>query len=73
MHKTHINICKSKKQRESDAVATLVASCCRKLIGSNPCRGMEYNKPIKLVISLRNKKECCHGNGNTCCHVLSKN
>ena len=57
MHRTHKTICKSKKQKESDAVATLVASYCRKLISSNPCRGMECKKPIKLFISSRNKKK----------------
>ena len=56
MHRTHESICKSKKQKESDAVATLVASCCRKLISSNLCRGMECKEPIKLFISSRNKK-----------------
>ena len=56
MHRTHKNICKSKKQKESDAVATLVASYCRKLISSNLYRGMECKEPIKLFISLRNKK-----------------
>ena len=71
MHRTHKNICKSKKQKESDAGATLVASYCRKLISSNPCMGMECKEPIKLFISSMNKKKCCHG--NTCCHVLSKN
>ena len=56
MHRTHKNICKSKKQKENDAVATLVASHCRKLIRSNLCRGMECKEPIKLFISSRNKK-----------------
>ena len=56
MHRPHKNICKSKKQKESDAVATLVASYCRKLISSIPCRGMECKEPIKLFISSRNKK-----------------
>ena len=57
MHKTHKNICKSKKQKQSDAVATLVASYCRKLISSILCRGMECKEPIKLFISSRNKQE----------------
>ena len=56
MHRTHQNICKSKKQKESDAVATLVASYCRKLISSNQCRGTECKEPIKLFISSRNKQ-----------------
>ena len=56
MHRTHKNICKSKKQKEIDAVATLVASYYLKLISSNPCRGMVCKEPIKLFISSRNKK-----------------
>ena len=56
MHRTHKNICKSKKQKESDAMATLIASYCRKLISSNLCKDMECKEPIKLFISSRNKK-----------------
>ena len=52
MHRTHKNICPG-QQTESDAVATLVASYCRKLISSNPCRGMECKE---LFLSSRNKK-----------------
>ena len=72
MHRTHKNVCKSKKQKESDAVAILVASYCRKLISSNLYRGMECKEPVKLFISSRNKKrKCCHD--NNCCQVLPKN
>ena len=55
-YEIHKYICKSKKQKESDAVATFVASYCGKLISSNPCRGMECKEPIKLFRSSRNKK-----------------
>ena len=56
MHRTHKNICKSKKQKESDAVATLVVSYCRKLISSNLYRGIKCKEPIKLFISSSNEK-----------------
>ena len=64
---------KSKKQKRSFAMATLVARCCqkpiswlpdvtKKLIRSNLSRDMKSKEPIKIFISPRNRKKCCHCN-----------
>ena len=67
---THKNIHESKKQKKVLPWQHLLSGVAEKLISSSLCRGMESKEPIKIFMSPRNRKKCCHG--NTCCQVSLK-
>ena len=47
---------KSKKQKKSVAMTTLVARCCRKTNQLQSVRGMENKEPIKIFVSQKKEK-----------------